>query len=186
MKFGSLNSQTAVGKGLVSASAKVNTGGANAYGMDCEIIKASNPSYMTDGKHQVKCLGVEDFWGNVWEWIDGLVTDSSNPINILTNTDNFQDNGKGAGYMTTSSGMSSGNGGWLKEPQGNTEAGFTFKASGGSSTTYFTDYARLAGGYVACFGGYWSYGDAAGAFFLFVGSSASGSSGHVSARLMYL
>lgn len=186
MKFGSLNSQTAVGKGLVSASAKVNTGGANAYGMDCEIIKASNPSYMTDGKHQVKCLGVEDFWGNVWEWIDGLVTDSSNPINILTNTDNFQDNGKGAGYMTTSSGMSSGNGGWLKEPQGNTEAGFTFKASGGSSTTYFTDYAFLYGGCVAYFGGSWSNGANAGAFFLSVGHSASGSTGDVSARLMYL
>lgn len=186
MKFGSLNSQMAVGKGLVSASAKVNTGGANAYGMDCEIIKASNPSYMTDGKHQVKCLGVEDFWGNVWEWIDGLVTDSSNPINILTNTDNFQDNGKGAGYMTTSSGMSSGNGGWLKEPQGNTEAGFTFKASGGSSTTYFTDYAYLYGGYVAYFGSAWSNGDYAGAFYLIVAYSASGSDGYVSARLMYL
>lgn len=143
-------------------------------------------SYMTDGKHQVKCLGVEDFWGNVWEWIDGLVTDSSNPINILTNTDNFQDNGKGAGYMTTSSGMSSGNGGWLKEPQGNTEAGFTFKASGGSSTTYFTDYAYLAGGYVAYFGGSWSLSDYAGAFCLYVAFSASVSDGSVSARLMYL
>lgn len=186
MKFGSLNSQTKVGKGLVSASAKVNTGGANAYGMDCEVIKASNPSYMTDGKHQVKCLGIEDFWGNVYEWIDGLVTDSSNPINILTNTDNFQDNGKGAGYMTTSSGMSSGNGGYMKEPQGNTEAGFAFKASGGSSTTYFTDYAHLRGGYVACFGGGWSDGDSAGAFLLYVIYSASGSSGSVSARLMYL
>lgn len=186
MKFGSLNSQTKVGKGLVSASAKVNTGGSNAYGMDCELIKASNPSYMTDGKHQVKCLGIEDFWGNVYEWIDGLVTDSSNPINILTNTDNFQDNGKGAGYMTTSSGMSSGNGGYMKEPQGNSEAGFAFKASGGSATTYFTDYANLDGGSVAGFGGYWDDGDDAGAFWLSVITSASVSTGIVSARLMYL
>ena len=186
LKFGSLNSQTKVGKGVVSASAKVNTGGANAYGMDSEIIKASNPSYMTDGLHQVKCLGVEDFWGNVFEWIDGIATDSSNPINILTNTDNFQDNGKGAGYMTTSSGMSSGNGGYMKEPQGNTEAGFAFKASGGSATTYFSDYADLRGGSVAYFGGYWSPGDSAGAFCLHVSRSASYSSPGVSARLMYL
>lgn len=186
MKFGSLNSQTKVGKGLVSASAKVNTGGSNAYGMDCELIKASNPSYMTDGKHQVKCLGIEDFWGNVYEWIDGLVTDSSNPINILTNTDNFQDNGKGAGYMTTSSGMSSGNGGYMKEPQGNSEAGFAFKASGGSATTYFTDSAYLYGGFVALFGGSWCDGDDAGAFLLLVHTSASDSDGLVSARLMYL
>lgn len=186
MKFGSLNSQSTVGKGLVSASAKVNTGGANAYGMDCEIIKATHPSYMTDGQHQVKCLGVEDFWGNVFEWIDGLVTDSSSPINILTNTDNFQDNGKGSGYMTTSSGMTSGNGGYMKEPQGNTETGFTFKASGGSTTTYFTDYASLFAGFVAYSGGGWSIGDFAGAFCLFVSMSASMSVAHVSARLMYL
>lgn len=186
LKFGSLNSQTKVGKGLVSASAKVNTGGANAYGMDSEIIKASNPSYMTDGKHQVKCLGVEDFWGNIYEWIDGIATDSSNPINILTNTDNFQDNGKGDGYISTPSGMSGGNGGWLKEPQGNTEAGFAFKAGGGSSTTYFSDYAYLHGGFVAYFGGVWYDGDNAGAFRLRVSYSASDSYGSVSARLMYL
>ena len=185
LKFGSLNSQTKVGKGVVSASAKVNTGGANAYGMDSEIIKASNPSYMTDGLHQVKCLGVEDFWGNVFEWIDGIATDSSNPINILTNTDNFQDNGKGAGYMTTSSGMSSGNGGYMKEPQGNTEAGFAFKASGGSATTYFSDYAYLYGGCVAVFGGSWSDGDCAGAFYLDVGDSASNSNPSVSAHLKF-
>lgn len=186
LKFGSLNSQTKVGKGLVSASAKVNTGGANAYGMDSEIIKASNPSYMTDGKHQVKCLGVEDFWGNIYEWIDGIATDSSNPINILTNTDNFQDNGKGDGYISTPSGMSGGNGGWLKEPQGNTEAGFAFKAGGGSSTTYFSDSAFLYGGAVAYFGGSWADGVDAGAFRLRVAYSASVSSGGVSARLMYL
>ena len=186
LKFGSLNSQTKVGKGVVSASAKVNTGGANAYGMDSEIIKASNPSYMTDGLHQVKCLGIEDFWGNINEWIDGIATDSSNPINILTNTDNFQDDGKGAGYMTTSSGMSSGNGGYMKEPQGNTEAGFAFKASGGSATTYFSDSTYLDGGCVASFGGSWSNGVYAGAFYLDVAYSASDSSGLVSARLMYL
>ena len=151
-----------------------------------KLDQASNPSYMTDGKHQVKCLGIEDFWGNIYEWIDGLVTDSSNPINILTNTDNFQDNGKGAGYMTTSSGMSSGNGGYMKEPQGSTETGFTFKASGGSSTTYFTDYASLSGGYVASFGGLWFDGADAGAFRLRVYYSASDSSAYVSARLMYL
>ena len=189
MKFGSLNSQVKVGKGVVSRSyseGSMNTGGANAYGMDSEIIKASNPSYMTDGKHQVKCLGVEDFWGNIYEWIDGIATDSSNPINILTNTDNFQDNGKGDGYMTTSSGMSSGNGGYMKEPQGSTEAGFAFKTSGGSTTTYFSDYSYLYGGSVARFGGYWNDGDNAGAFRLNVIYSASDSHDSVSARLMYL
>lgn len=184
MKFGSLNSQTAVGMGLVYADEAVNTGGTNDWGMDCEIIKESDPSYMTDGEHQVKCLGIEDFWGNIYEWIDGLVTDSSR--NILTNTDNFQDNGKGAGYMTTASGLTANTYGYMSEPQGSSEAGFIIKGKTGSSTTYFCDYSVLAAGYVACFGGSWGDGAGAGAFRLIVNDSASGSHAYVSARLMFL
>lgn len=82
--------------------------------------------------------------------------------------------------------MSSGNGGYMKEPQGSTEAGFAFKTSGGSTTTYFSDYANLLGGFVAYFGGSWSDGDNAGAFRLIVSYSASYSNDYVSARLMYL
>lgn len=190
LKFKHLNSQTAVGRGYVDDGDMYpytrNTGETNAYGMDCEIIKQTHPSYMTDGMHSVKCLGIEDFWGAIWEWIDGLVTDTSNPRNILTNTDNFQDNGKGAGYMTTPSGISSYAGGYMKEPQGNTEAGFVIKATGGSATTYFSDSAYLFGGSVAGFGGCWVDGDYAGAFLLSVAHSASDSYDAVSARLMYL
>lgn len=74
----------------------------------------------------------------------------------------------------------------MKEPQGNTEAGFVIKATGGSATTYFSDYAYLDGGYVAAFGGSWANGVDAGAFRLDVIASASASNAIVSARLMYL
>ena len=191
LKYGSLDSQTAIGRGYVDDQDMYSyeglTGEANAYGMDCETIKKTNPDYMTDGMHHVKCFGVEDFWGAIYEWIDGLVTDTSNPRNILTNTDNFQNDGKGKGYMSTPSGISSSASGYMKEPQGNTEAGFVIKAGGGSSSTYFADFASLAGGYVAYAGGRWyDGGDNAGAFYLYVYYSASGSNGSVVARLMYL
>ena len=190
LKYGSLDSQTAVGRGYVDDQDMYpytgKTGEANAYGMDCEKIRQTNPNYMTDGKHHVKCFGVEDFWGAIYEWIDGLVTDTSNPRNILTNTDNFQDDGKGKGYMSTPSGISSSASGYMKEPQGNTEAGFVIKAGSGSSSTYFADYAYLYGGYVASAGGSWDDGDYAGAFFLYVSRSASDSYAYVAARLMCL
>lgn len=184
LKFRCLNSQTAVGRGLVDADDPVLTGGANAYGMDCEVIKETHPEYMTDGQHQVCCLGLEDFWGNIYEWIEGLATDSS--YNILTNTTNFQDNGKGSGYKTISSGLTKYAGGWMKTPQGTTEAGFIIKESGGSGTTCFCDYAYFVSGYVGIFGSDWCNDDDAGVCQLNICYDADDCSDDVGARLMYL
>jgi len=25
----------------------------------------------------VKLFGIEDFWGNIWEWVDGMTTDGT-------------------------------------------------------------------------------------------------------------
>ena len=185
LKYKNLNSQTTIGQGYVKSgqSSPINTGGSENYGMDSEIIKKSNPSYMTDQGHHVKLFGLEDFWGNIWEWIDGLVTDSSR--NILTATGSFNDSG--SGYDNNGNAGSSSNvGGWMSRPNGTTELGFTIKEAKGSETTYFSDSAGLSAGYVAYFGGDWSRSSYAGAFFLYVNGSASGAVGCVAGRLMYL
>lgn len=176
LKYKNLNSQATVGKGYTDGSAKQTTGVTNANGMDYGST--------TSGTTRVKLFGIEDFWGNVWEWIDGLVTDASR--NILTNTTNFQDDGKGTGYMSNSSGLSSNTSGYMSKPQGTTEKGFTMKEANGSETTYFSDSAYLYTSCVTYFGGYWSNGSTAGAFRLGVGLSASSSYSYIAARLMYL
>ena len=95
LKFKNTDSQTAVGRGQFLGDAS-NTGGTDKYGMDSEIIKKTNPSYMTDNKHQVKCLGIEDFWGNFYEWIDGIYFDFVDNENLgfylFTTTTNFDRN----------------------------------------------------------------------------------------------
>lgn len=185
LKYKNLNSQATIGKGYATNSAAINTGGSEAYGMDSEIIKKSNPSYMTDQKHHVKLFGLEDFWGNIFEWIDGIVTDSSR--NVLTGTDAF--NNKGSGYDNNGNAGSSSNvGGWMSRPNGTTELGFIIKESSGSETTYFSDYATLNVGSVASFGGDWESGTTAmaGAFLLCVGGSTSPEGSDVAGRLMYL
>lgn len=185
LKYKNLDSQTTIGQGYVkgSHSAPINTGGSEAYGMDSEIIKKSNPNYMTDQEHHVKLFGLEDFWGNVWEWIDGLVTDSSK--NILTATGSFNDSG--SGYDNNGNAGSSSNvSGWTSKPDGTTELGFTVKETKGSGTTYFSDYSYLYAGHAACFGGDWSSGSSAGAFYLNVSSSASSERSNIAGRLMYL
>lgn len=187
ISHGTLNSQAAVGAGYVlsSHSTGVNTGGTNAYGFDSELIRASNPSYMTDQNHQVKCLGLEDFWGNYWEFIDGLVTDASR--NVLTARCAADFNTQGSGYENNGNGGVSANiGNYMKLPQGGSKAGFTARDVSGSDSTYFTDYARLYASCLAIFGGGWDYALYAGAFQLSVADAFSLSYASVGCRLMFM
>lgn len=184
LKYRNLDSQTTIGRGYVKSTntAAVNTGGTNAYGMDSEIIKASNPTYMTDELHQVKLFGIEDFWGNIWEWIDGIVTTSTR--NMLTATTGFNDTG--SGYTDQGQGAAENVSGYMSKPQGTTKTGFLIKEASGSETTYFCDSASLNASCVACFGGSWTNASYAGAFHLRVAYAASFSHATVAARLMYL
>lgn len=184
LKYKNLNSQATVGYGYVLSShrAAIATGGTEAWGMDCELIKATNPSYMTDQNHHVKCFGLEDFWGNIWEWIDGCVTNSTR--NILTGNDNFND--AGTGYVDNGQGATSNIRNYMSKPQGTTKTGFLAKEVNGSDSTYFCDSADLYASCVAHFGGHWYNAATAGAFQLVVYNAASDSRAAIAARLMYL
>ena len=173
IRYKSRNSQTALGRGYVDGSAKTNTGATNSNGMYYGS---------TSGTTHVKFAGIEDFWGNIYYFVDGIFSDSSR--NILTAFDNFNDTG--SGYTSRGQGATSDIGNYLSKPQGTTETGFIAKEVNGSSTTYFCDYAHLYASRFASFGGSWSNGDYAGAFQLVVSHSASGSDSSYGGRLMYL
>ena len=175
LKYKNLDSQTAVGRGYVDGnSAAITTGNTNAKGMDFGE---------TTGKQQMKLFGLEDFWGNVYEFIDGLYSDANR--NILTATDGFNDTG--SGYTNQgASGFTSDTGNYMTKVQGTSEMGFVLKAIGGSESTYYCDSAHVYASRLACFGGYWNNASYAGAFLLSVARSASYSDAYSSARLMYL
>lgn len=175
VKYLAQNSQEAIGKGYTSGSSVTATGTTDG--------KGDTYGTQTATDHMI-LFGLEDFWGNIWEWIDGLVTDSSR--NILTNTDNFQDDGKGTGYLSTPSGLSSNTSGYMTDVQGTNDTGFIIKAGSGSSTTKFCDYGYLYAGSVAYFGGDYGNGDYAGVCYLYVSGSASNSSAYVGGRVMFL
>lgn len=173
IRFKNLDSQTALGQGYTGGTAAVNTGGTNTNGMFYGTASTTQ---------QVKCFGLEDLWGNVFDWIDGLYSDANR--NILTAFQNFNDTG--SGYINQGQGATSNIGGWLSKPQGTTEKGFIAKEVSGSSTTYFADYALWGAGCLPLFGGCWYHGANAGVFRLSVYSSASSSSADVGGRLMFL
>lgn len=182
-----LNSQANCGYGYVASghSAGVSTGGTNGYGFMSEVIKSTNPTYMTDQNHQVKCFGIEDFWGNYWEFVDGLCSDSAR--NVLTCTCAKDFDTDGTGYDNNGNGGVTANiGNYMNRPQGGSKAGFTAQSVAGSDSTYFCDYAHLYASCLAIFGGYWTHASDAGAFRLNVYYAFSLSNANVACRLMYL
>ena len=175
--YKNLNSQTALGYGYVSVTDNIETvitGGTNAKGM-CFGEQTDNI--------QMKFLGIEDFWGNKLQWIDGLYCDSA--FNILTATENFNDTGDGYPY-TQVTGISNDRFGYLSKIQGTNNGGFCLKEGNGSITTYYSDNVGVYGDRIPDFGGYWGLGFDSGAFCLNISMRASQSYTFVGARLMYL
>lgn len=174
LKYGNLDSQTALGKGLTSGgqNATNTTGATNGKGIDFGSA---------DATQQMKFQHVEDFWGNRFWAIDGIATDGS--CRLYTATTNF--NNSRSGYLDTGVNGPN-NGGYLSRVFGTSELGFIGKAFSGSSSTYYSDYSNTRSNYFLFFGGFASVGADAGAFNcrLYYGASEAG--WYLAARLMYL
>ncbi|MCM1216780.1 MAG: carboxypeptidase-like regulatory domain-containing protein [Lachnospiraceae bacterium] len=177
IRFKSLDGQTAVGKGYTGASAKVNTGGTNAQGMNYGTTTNNNA---TTGR--VKVNGIEDMWGNCLWWIDGLFCDSSR--NIRTGDIDVVSAGNGTSYTTRAT-ISSNIGGYISDVHGTNELGFLIKASSGSDSTYYCDNGDCYAGCVGYAGGAWPNGLAAGPFRLNVYFSLSGAFDAIGGRLAW-
>lgn len=177
MKYGNLNSQAALGKGYTSGSSAQTTGATNTQGM-CY----GNPNSGTD---RMKLFGLEDLWGNVYQFISGLYSDDNR--NLFTTTDNFGVNQNvNAWEYNVSSGVASNAGGYMTESQGTNNGGFIYKAGNNNSTTYYSDYASLSASGFPHVGGNWDDDDFAGAFDCRVYYSASEPISSVGSRLMFL
>ena len=162
-EYGHPDSQTMIGRGYVDGNSSArNTGGTLQYG--------NHTFGETTGKQQMSYRGIEDFYGNVYNWIDGLYCDSNRNI-LISN---------GSGYINVGSGGSSNFNGTIRHIQNYEDAGFIIKSSGGGG---LYDYGHLFASSLPHFGGYWSLGSGAGAFHLGVYGSASYSLANISGRL---
>lgn len=172
-EYGHPDSQTMIGRGFVDGnSSRIETGGTLQYG--------NNTFGEATGKQQMSYRGIEDLWGNVLNWIDGLYSDTS--YNILIGNKGFNDTGQG--YKNVGKGATSSVSGNIRTIPDFKEAGFIIKTTDGSSNynTGLHDYGYLYLARFPNFGGHWSIGSAAGAFRLSVDSSGSGG-GSFGARL---
>ena len=163
------NSQIALGRGRVDGTGYINSGGANAKGM----------FWGSTADLQMKFLGIEDYWGNKLQWIDGIVTDSS--WNLLIGKSGLNDTG--SGYTSFSSGLAANTAGYINSAQGGNEKGFIIKTGAGSDSTYLCDYGHLYSSRVAYFGGSSSAGSSAGFTTFRLCGSAAGVSEAIGSRL---
>ena len=174
--FKNLNSQAALGQGYTNASAYRDTGATDTKGM----------TYGTTGNSTaddtVKFLGIEDFFGNLNQWIDGFMT-GDGAIKLADG----DYNDAGAGYEAHPISISV-YGGNPKIAAGTNKLGFAPSEGGASTSTYYCDSMFLVttlSGYVPCFGGVRSGGAYAGAFCFSCSSSASFAYAYVGARLCF-
>lgn len=174
LKYGNLDSQTAIGKGLTGGS-YTNTGTTNGKGIDFGS---------TDATLQMRFQYLEDFYGNKYQWIDGVQSGGSS--NMMTTTDNFNDERKD--YTSYPIGFSGNIYQYSKKVQGTSELGFIIKENGASQTTHFCDRQDVYGNAIKIphFGGLYSVGADAGVFCFFCNDSTSSSYGGMGSRLMFL
>ena len=172
--FKNLNSQAALGQGYTSASNFRDTGATDEKGM----TYGTNTAASADDT--VKFLGIEDFYGNLYQWVDGYV--SGNNI-VLVADGNFNDTGDGYESHARHGSVSYS---YIKDVEGDNILAFTPKTGGASTTTYYADYGHI--GNSACvpyFGGYCGDGAYAGAFRLGCSYSASSAGPFIGARLTF-
>ena len=179
VEYADFNSQAKIGQGIVNDTAAHKTGETDV------MVYHTGRAAGTDGKTAVQYRGIENPWGNVSEFIDG--------INILTQVafictepesyaDDTNDNYKSCGFTTPDSEF-------IKE------LGFSSVfpwallpdiSGGGSSTTYIPDFVYSGlGERVLNVGGHITSKQEAGLFFFHAGVYSSGKSNKIGSRLQF-
>lgn len=139
----------------------------------------------------VKILGVENPFGNVLKWVDGVYF-SGSTIYVHKFPQHYAEsttNGKAMGFSrpTSSAYISKLNHGTASDtPLSDVRSFLYASAVAGSESTYFGDYCYYnSSGVVLYSGGVWDNGAKAGLWYLYGNPSASGAYSYVGARLSY-
>ena len=178
VEFADWNSQAQIGRGNVDSNSLKNTGGTDS--MSYHTGRASG----TDGQTQVQYRHIEDPWGNIWEWIDG-VNFNSRAAYICTTPANYADD---TTTNYTSAGVTLCSSGWIKDLGLSSTFPWAFlpDTNGGSETTYIADYVGSSSGWrVLVVGGDWGNGSYAGLFCFYANNSSSGAYTDIGARLLF-
>ncbi len=179
VEYADWNSQSKIGQGYVSGSSAIISGGTDS------MIYHTGRAAGTDGGTAMQYRHIENIWGNVFDWVDG-VNFYGEDVYVCTTPSGFKDDTQ-TGYTRTGAkvqgtGYISGLGMSSKLPWA-----FYPTAVDGSNSTYVPDNANYAGGWRALgTGGTFSNGTSAGLFAFGTGGSSSYSDKYIGARLLFV
>lgn len=185
VEFATNNAQAVIGRGYCdSNSASLKSG-------SCDSVPnlTGRPSG-TDGKTGVVYRGIEDFWGNIWEWVDG-VNFNGGTYYVCNDIDSYADD-TATGYEQLSfTGATNWSSSYITEEgldTGNNPHVMLPSAAGsGSETTYQCDACWSSTGWrVFGRGGGWANGSFCGLFAAFLSNVSSAASTRIGSRLLYI
>lgn len=163
LKYLGQNSQNVIGRGYINAhSGPTTTGGTNSHPMDWGE---------NTGDYQMSLFGIEDYWGNLHEHVDGVFCNSSRKIFVADG--NYDD--AGTGYTDAgTSGFTSNVDGYLKDAVWSNICGFSINSKTyGSGSTYFCDGQAIYPNALGMRYGSYDADDRAGVFCLSPGGGSS-------------
>ena len=175
VEFADWDSQAKIGRGYVDGnSSAINSGGTDS--MTYHTGRAAG----TDGKTAVQYRGIENLWGNVFQWVDGFNINDTTAY-YCTDPSEY---GESSLTSYTIIGTLPGEG-YIKDLTVTDNGLLIPQTSGGSETTYIPDYSYSASGSrVLCVGGHWNHASRAGLLFFDASVGVANASHDNSARLM--
>lgn len=179
VEYADWNTQSKIGKGYSNGSSAISSGGTDS--MTYHTGRASG----TDGATAVQYRHIENPWGNVFDWVDGVNFNGST-VYVCTDPAKYADD-TSDGY--TNAGTRASSSGYISALGASTTAPWAIypSSAGGSETTYIPDYSWTSSGWlVLAVGGFWDYGSDAGLFCFHGNYSSSNSYSYIGARLLFV
>ena len=185
VEFSDNNMQSRIGRGYCdNNSAAIKTG-------TCDSVpNLTGRPAGTDGKVDVVWRGIEGFWGNVWEWVDGLNVNNGTYY-VCNDISKYADNTATNYEQLSYTGATNWSDAYITEEgldTGNNPHVIMPKAAGsGSESTYVCDICSLSN-YWRVFqrGGGWAFGSKSGLFEVNIVNDYQASHALFGSRLLYI
>ena len=194
IEYAAFNMQSAIGLGVVNKTDDDSTNMSELTGATTNLGNASGMAAGTNGLVSISYRGEENFWGNIWKWIDGLniyIDPDTRKTDAYWAAEIFADNTGSVPYKHVGFNLAPNTDGYVSAFGWSEECDFLFLPTEtlGNSALPVGDgfYNTQTGGWqVARLGGAWTYGLIAGAFAWHVAHSAATRGRTLSGRLLYV
>ena len=179
VEFADWNSQTKIGQGYTAMS------NASAAGGTDSMTYFTGRAAGSDGSTAVQYRHIENLWGNVYQWVDGINFNGSS-LYVCTDPSKFADD-TSTNYTYIGDKIDAS--GYIDKLNHLTSAPYAFAPGGssGSASTYVPDYHSYSSGWhVLYVGGAWDGGLYAGLFYFSADSSSGNTDSSIGSRLLLI